>query len=133
MCTPTGLATDPPDAPRPNPGGVDGPVVGQEPLDVGASVEEAALGGTLQLVDECLVATSPDGPTIQRTLITWEFGMTWDQATTSVIQQGGERIAIGEELDLGGGFHPTRQHESLHRRLGRPSPHPHLCPGAWHN
>lgn len=92
---------------RKSPGGVDGPVVfGQEPLGVGTEVEEAALGGTLQLVDECLVAESPDGSAIQRTLIIWEFGTTWDQTTSSLIQQGGERIAIGEELDLGGGFHP---------------------------
>jgi hypothetical protein len=93
--------------PRTNPGGVDGPAVfGTEPLDAGAEVEEAALGGTLQLVDECLVAAPPGGSTNQRTLIIWEFGTTWEQSTTSVIQQGGERIAIGEELDLGGGFHP---------------------------
>ncbi len=92
--------------PRTNPGGVDGMVVfGQERLDVGTEVEEAALGGTLRLVDECLAAESPDGSTIQRTLIIWEYGTTWDQETTSVIQQGGERIAIGEDLDLGGGFH----------------------------
>ena len=92
--------------PRTNPGGVDGPVVfGQEPHDVGTDVEEAALGGTLQLVGECLVAESPDGSTLQRTLIIWSSDGVGPEAA-SVNQQGGEGIAIGEELDLGGGFHP---------------------------
>lgn len=68
---------------------------------MGTEVEEAALGGALQLVDECLVAESPDGSAIQRTLVIWEFGTRWDPTTSSVIRKGGERIAIGEELDLG--------------------------------
>ena len=94
-----------------------------------------ALGGTLQLVDECLVAEfGPDGSAGQRTLIVWEFGTTWDPTTTSVIQQGERANRVSaQQLDLGGGYPPPRQHESLRERPERSGPHPELLRGSRHH
>ncbi|MGK2888078.1 MAG: hypothetical protein ACSLE8_25460 [Rhodococcus sp. (in: high G+C Gram-positive bacteria)] len=106
------------DPPTPRRGGVDGPVVfGQEPLDPNTPVEEAIAAGTLVLVDACLVAESAvgDGSAMQQTLIVWKFGTTWDPATSSVVLDDGARIAIGDEFEIGGGYHPLG---ALNRYVG---------------
>lgn len=90
-------------------GGFDGPVVfGQEPVDPSTPVAEAAGGGTLRLVEGCLVAETAvgDGSATQQTLIVWGFGTTWDPATASVVLDDGHRIAVGEEFETGGGYYP---------------------------
>ncbi len=101
---------DPPspstEAPMINPGGVDGPLVfGRGPFTEG---ESALLVGTLRLVDDCFVVEelTGDGSTTQPTLVVWRFGTTWDESTMTVVTPSGDRLAVGDEVELGGGYHP---------------------------
>jgi hypothetical protein len=88
------------------PGGVDGPVVfGRGPKEIG---ESALLVGTLRLGGNCLFVETAvgDGSTTESTLVVWRHGTTWDEASMAVVAPSGDRLVVGDTVELGGGYHP---------------------------
>jgi hypothetical protein len=78
----------------------DGPVVTTDPTD--GLGEMAAAGGVLELVGECLFL--PDGDA--SVAVVWPSGTSWDSDTQVVELVDGTRVALGDEIEAGGGYRP---------------------------
>ncbi len=80
-------------------GGLDGPVMYAARRDAG-DVMEAAIIGTLELDGDCLY-TSFEG---NRYPVLFPYGTTWNEDSSSVVLPDGSTIALGGDLDGGGGY-----------------------------
>ncbi len=87
-------------------GGLDGPVIfGRDSGDA----EMALAIGTIGLLEECMVIESATQDDVQRSLLVWAYGATWYPGSSSIsveVPQNPNRfIGIGDQVELGGGFH----------------------------
>lgn len=89
------------ESPAAGQGGVDGPVIYAAPSLL---AEEALGSGIVELVDECLVLAFEEEPN-DRFLIVWKFSTTWDESNSEVVLPDGNRVAPGDAVELGGGYH----------------------------
>ena len=81
-------------------GAIDGPVMRHLP-PLGEESEAAEIRGTLVLEGDCLLVDSPWG---ERYPIVWPAGTTWDPAGEAVVLHSGERLAVGSDIQGGGGY-----------------------------
>lgn len=84
---------------------VDGPIVVNGPpwdcISAGTecSSPEANMGGTLLLVDECVLVQGYDSRPDSPSAVIFPFGSRWDDGTSAVVGLGSRPIAIGDEID----------------------------------
>jgi hypothetical protein len=96
----TGAPTSPP---QPEFGVVvDGPVV---TLPTGDNVMEGIVGGVLTYDGACLSLVEPGTGT--RTAVVWREGTTWDADAFSVVLPDGRTVALGDQVEAGGGNVPV--------------------------
>ena len=81
-------------------GGVDGPLMYAAARSDTEDAMAAMIIGTLELDGECLYTTF-DG---NRYPVLWPHGTTWDENNSSVVLANGTSLALGTELDGGGGY-----------------------------
>lgn len=82
-------------------GGMDGQAMyWRKTSDLGG--EDALLEGSLFLGNNCIAAVLDAGGIVP---ILWRYGTRYDEAAGIVILPSGERIAFGDRVALGGGFH----------------------------
>ncbi len=107
------------EAPSTESGGVDGPVVYADPSE---DSEAALAGGTVELVDGCLMLVDDVDAGASPTLV-WQAGTRWDPVDSEIVLPDGSRLGIGDKISAGGGFHPVDQLSgfvSNHRHVARP-------------
>lgn len=80
--------------------GVDGPLMYAAARSYRDDAMAALIIGTLELDGDCLYTTF-DG---NRYPVLWPHGTTWDETTSSVVLANGTSLALGTELDGGGGY-----------------------------
>lgn len=80
--------------------GVDGPLMYAAARSDRDDAMAALIIGTLELDGDCLYTTF-DG---NRYPVLWPHGTTWDETTSSVVLANGTSLALGTELDGGGGY-----------------------------
>ena len=81
-------------------GAIDGPVMRHLP-PLEEESEAAEIQGTLVLEGDCLLVDSPWG---ERYPIVWPAGTTWDAEDEAVVLHSGERLAVGSDIQGGGGY-----------------------------
>jgi hypothetical protein len=85
---------------------VDGPLVTNGPPwnCVSAQTEcdapEGNFAGTIELLDDCIVVQGSDSAPGSKTVVIFDYGVTWDEATSTILGLGPEPVAIGDYADL---------------------------------
>jgi hypothetical protein len=83
---------------------VDGPLVTNGPpwncVTAGTSCDssDANFGGTIELLDDCIVVQGSDSQPGSKSVVIFRFGVTWDEATQTILGLGPEPVAIGDEV-----------------------------------
>jgi len=80
---------------------VDGPVL-RYPVGGNGDALDAPVFGTLELDEGCLYVARTDIG--KRYPIVWPYGTTWDATAEVVVVPTGDRLAMGTDVDGGGGF-----------------------------
>ena len=82
---------------------VDGPIiVDAEPDDGGT---DAGAGGTIGLVDGCLIMFEDHDRSANPIGVEWPPGTTWDEAANAVVLPDGRLVNLGDFIVGGGGGH----------------------------
>lgn len=79
-------------------GGIDGPVMYTARHE--SDYMAAEIIGRLELDGDCLYVASAGN----RYPVLWPYGTTWNDDSSSVVLPGGTTIALGDEVDGGGGY-----------------------------
>ncbi len=81
---------------------VDGPLVTNGPpwncvtADTSCAALEGNFGGTIELVDDCIVVQGADSPPGSKAVVIFRFGVIWDDSTSTIVGLGPEPVALGE-------------------------------------
>lgn len=82
---------------------VDGPLVTNGPpwscvaAATDCSSPDANLIGTIELVDDCILVHESEFDTMQ--FVIFEYGVSWDDATQTIVGLGAEPVHIGDEVN----------------------------------
>jgi hypothetical protein len=85
---------------------VDGPLVTNGPpwdcVSAGTSCDspDGNLAGTIELLDDCIVVHGSDGAPGSKSVVIFKFGVTWDEATSTIHGLGPEPVGIGGNADF---------------------------------
>lgn len=83
---------------------MDGPLVTNGPpwdcATAGTSCEglDGNFGGTIELLDDCIIVQGSDSPPGSKSVVVFRFGVTWNDATQTILGLGPDPVAIGDEV-----------------------------------
>ncbi len=81
---------------------VDGPLVTNgSPWKCATSETEcaapaASFSGTIELLDDCIVVQGWDSPPGLKQVVIFEYGVTWDESTSTILGLGPNPVAVGD-------------------------------------
>jgi hypothetical protein len=81
---------------------VDGPLVTNGPpwkcvsSETECAAPAASFSGTIELLDDCIVVQGSDSPPGFKQVVIFDYGVTWDESTSTILGLGPDPVAVGD-------------------------------------